>query len=85
MVASTLLVQADLSGTSFGGAFNPTDVTRFVRLVDGIDFASWKQDAAADTVTPTTLALTFDNEALPGDPLAPNDGRFTPGLSTSAG
>lgn len=82
MVASTLLVQQDLSGTAFGAAFVPTDVTRFVRLIDGVNINSWRQDAASQ-ISPSTLSLTFDNDAIPGDATAPNAGRFTPGLSSS--
>lgn len=82
MVASTLLVQADLSGTTYAGAPTLTDVTRFVRLVDGIDITSWRQDSLTE-ISPTQFALTLDNETLPGDATAPNAGRFTPGLSTS--
>jgi hypothetical protein len=80
--AKTLLVQADLSGTAFGGAPTWTDITRFVRLVDGIGITSGRQDVLS-SIAPSTLSLVLDNSHVTGDPTAPNGGRFTPGLSTS--
>lgn len=83
MVAFTPVLQADLSGTAFGAAPTWTDLTRFARLkVSPAQITAWRQDQLSD-IAPTSMTIVLDNALLPGDPTAPNAGRFTPDLSTS--
>src|SRR5256885_2228649 len=82
MVAFTIKLEADFSGAAFPvSAPTWTDITRFMRSTPTI--TKIKQDELT-TVSPTTMSgVILDNADLPGDPTAPNAGRFTPGLSTS--
>lgn len=83
MVAFAPVVQADLAGTAFGGVPTWTDITRFARLGPApVGINGGRQDELSD-VAPTTVQISLDNAAVPGDATAPNAGRFTPDLATS--